>query len=338
MKNTFAILSVFFLLSPLIIVGEAQAALKAKTAAVSTYTYGPGDYTFTVPGSNRTYQVHVPKAYKTSTAMPLIVALHGGCQSSSRMIALTRLNITSNVQRFIVAYPNGTAKKVGKQTVDSMRFWNPAYGFPAEYLYFNDPNFDNVDDVSYIRAVLDDLQAKFNVETKKVYALGISNGSLLGERLASVMSDRFAAVASLAGPLWGPEEFCTPSRPVPMIYIHGTADNFMPYYGGIPLCPEVVQKDMRSAQESVDVWVYKNQCLTIPRVVYQNKTATCVSYGRADNKAEVEFCTIEGGGHTYPSGAKITFPYKDPGCDTGVISTDLDANQIIWEFFKKYSL
>jgi len=337
MKKIFFILNALFLLPVLISSGNAEGA-RARSARSSGYSYGPGDYTFTLSGLNRSYQVHVPNAYKTSTAMPLVLAFHGGSQTADRMKGLTRLNITSNMQKFIVVYPSGTPKKIGKQTIDTMRFWNPSYGFPSEHAYFGDPNFDNVDDVGYTRAILDDMQTKFNVDTKRTYALGVSNGGILVMRLASALSDRFAAVASVAGPLWGPEEFCLPSRRVPVLYIHGTADNFMPFYGGIPNCPEVVQKDMRAAQETVDVWSYKNQCWNVPKLVYQYKAATCVTYGTGDNMAEVEFCTLEGGGHTYPSGAAFTFPYKDPGCDTGLISTDLKANDVIWAFFKKYSL
>lgn len=315
----------------------AGAAGIKKASKALSYTLPTGNYQFTVPGVNRLYDVHVPPAYKTTSPMPVVLIYHGGSMAPPRMKAVTGMNITANVKKFIAVYPYGTPKKIGRQTSGSMRFWNPALVFP-DYPYFNDPYYDTVDDVGYTRALLDDLKTHFNVDTARVYAVGASNGGLLVNRLACELSDRLAAVASVAGPLYGPEAYCDLARKtMPILYMHGTADNFMPYDGGFPYCPEVQQHPMRSAQETVDFWIDKNHCVNVPEIVYQNGDVTCVSYKNFDQSAQVEFCTINDGGHTWPGGAEISFPFKDPGCETGLVSNDVSANDVIWEFFKQYS-
>src|SRR5262249_57738455 len=86
-----------------------------------------------------------------------------------------------------------------------------------------------VDDVGFVGAILDKLQADVCVDTGRIYATGMSNGGFLSHRLACELSNRIAAVAPVAGVLGVPT--CTPARPISVMHFHGTSDQLVPYNG-----------------------------------------------------------------------------------------------------------
>jgi polyhydroxybutyrate depolymerase len=88
-----------------------------------------------------------------------------------------------------------------------------------------------VDDVSFIKALLDDLAQDFRLDAQRVCVTGMSNGAIMAYRLASELSDRIAAIAPVAGTM--ATETCEPKRQVPVIRFHGTMDEFVPIAGGI---------------------------------------------------------------------------------------------------------
>jgi len=77
--------------------------------------------------------------------------------------------------------------------------------------------------------VRDDLATVVNVDPKRVFATGMSNGGMMCYRLASELSDRIAAIAPVSGTMAIPDY--KPKRPVPVIHFHGTADNIVPFNG-----------------------------------------------------------------------------------------------------------
>ena len=92
------------------------------------------------------------------------------------------------------------------------------------------PNPNDVDDVKFTRALLDDLPKVVTADSKRVYATGISNGGILCYRLASELSDRVAAIAPVSGTMGMAS--CHPQRPVSVMHFHGTDDRFVPFNGG----------------------------------------------------------------------------------------------------------
>jgi polyhydroxybutyrate depolymerase len=84
-----------------------------------------------------------------------------------------------------------------------------------------------VDDVGFVRAIAASLQAQVNIDARRIYATGLSNGAILSQRLACEAADLFAAVAPVAGTLnFSP---CQPSGKISVIEFHGTADQHIPY-------------------------------------------------------------------------------------------------------------
>ncbi len=245
---------------------------------------------------------------------------------------MTKMNDKSDSAGFIVVYPRGTGKD---PRMRFKRFWNYASGPHGSY--HGDPFFAKVDDVGFVTALLDDLESRFNIDKSRVYATGFSNGGILTHYLACRLSSRIAAIAPVGAPFWTSPKSCNPSRPISVMYFHGTADVCAPYNGGPSGCEAGISTKGRvfvSVKDTISVWVQKNHCPPKPRITYRKGKVTCETYGPGDGDTEVVLCTIKGGGHTWPGG----LPYKIPGVEIGEVTYDINANDAMWEFFKRHPM
>jgi polyhydroxybutyrate depolymerase len=210
---------------------------------------------------------------------------------------------------FIVVYPNGTGRfRSGLLT------WNA--GGCCGYAQRR-----RVDDVAFVRALLDTLEREYPIDHRRVYATGFSNGGMMSYQVACALSDRFAAVAPVSGEL---AMDCAPSRPVSVLIIHGTADQNLPYDGGVG--PKALDKhDVKSVHYALDHWLRFDRCATTPRV---DSTAALVrrTFAPCAENTAVELYTIIGGGHAWPGGQRMS-----PAADAP--SEALNATRVVWEFF-----
>ena len=191
----------------------------------------------------------------------------------------------------------------------------------------------SVDDVEFTRQLLDDLATVVNVDKKRVFATGMSNGGIIAYRMASELSDRIAAIAPVGGPMG--TETCNPKRPVPVIHFHGTDDENAPFKGGKG--KGVSGTDFYSVEHSVQAWVKANGCKDEPVVTKQqprvNDGTTIIrrTYGDGKEGSEVVLVEIVGGGHTWPGGpSKVRF--------LGKTTMNISANDAMWEFFQKHPM
>ena len=142
----------------------------------------PGDQqklTLTFGGLDRTYDVHIPASYTGTTPVPLVMTIHGAHNTTSMVRTWSKMNAVSDQSGFIVVYPQG---------VDC---WNAGFtigGCAAA-----------PDDVGFLKAVVADVESHACIDPKRVYATGISNGSMMSQYLACQASDVFAAVAGVSG-------------------------------------------------------------------------------------------------------------------------------------------
>src|SRR4051812_43908742 len=162
---------------------SGNLVILAVVASFAADRLTPGDHTRTVEvgGQARPYLLHVPPAHDARRPTPVVLALHPFATNGPMMARISGLSGTADRDGFLVAYPNGTG-------TGPMLRWNvgrPAGGGP--------------DDVGYLAGVLDDVASITNVDRKRVYATGFSNGAMMCYRLASELSDRIAAVAPVAG-------------------------------------------------------------------------------------------------------------------------------------------
>jgi polyhydroxybutyrate depolymerase len=280
---------------------------------------GPGDHfrTLEVDKQKRTYWIHVPAKYDAKKETPVVLALHGATMSAKTMEAFSGLNKKADAAGFIVVYPNGTGPNPFLLT------WNSG-GF-ASLLALGKPN-----DVGFIAKVLDDLEGAVNVDKKRVYATGISNGAMMCYRLAAELSDRIAAIAPVSGTI-ALEKF-EPELPVPVLHIHGTADSLVPYQGSSPKIAAFMR--FLSVEDTIAACVKCNGCESNPKITQlptskDHLQVTRRVYEAGADGAEVILYTVEGGGHTWPGR-----PFG--GGILGSYTMNMEANDVIWEFFSRH--
>lgn len=288
-----------------------------------------GYYKFSLmhQGKARTYFVHIPASYKKDTPMPVVLNFHGGGGNAQNQMRQSGMEKKSDEAGFILVCPEGTGRVVAGQLVAT---WNAGRCCGTA-------SRDNVDDVGFVSKLIDDLAAKYNIDKKRVYATGISNGALISYRLACELSDKIAAIAPVAAQ--DAFDNCRPLRPVSIMHFHGTADPAAAYNGGHcgGRMPGDPGWDCSSVENYIEEWRTIDRCPEQSKVTYQKGEVTCVTYGPCDRNTEVTLCTIGGGGHTWPSGtyAKDTESWKKA---VGKINYDIDANDAMWEFFKRHAL
>jgi len=286
------------------------------TAPVPTLTSsslhaGEAARTLTHDGRERSYLLYVPTSVDWSRPVPLVFVFHGGTGNSKNARIMSGFNEIAFRNGFIVVYPDGT----GRLSDEIILTWNGGHccGYAQE---------ENVDDVGFVRAMVAELESEANIDSKRIYATGLSNGGILSQRLACEASDLFAAIAPVAGTLnFQP---CNPSQPVSVIEFHGTADNHLPYNGGVG-SESLVGVDFASVLDSVGFWVASNGCSSSPLTEsfadIQHDTWTGCA-----GSSSVELYTIIGGGHAWPGGHGGW-----PGSDQPTQS--ISASELIWQFF-----
>jgi len=278
----------------------------------------PGDYdrTLVVDGETRNYRLHVSAVADSENPRPLVIVLHGGGQSGPRIQELIYMDRTADRHGFWVAYPDGTKGAGGGFT------WNGGDCCGAAMR-------KKIDDVDFIEELIRELTEAGYVDPRRVYATGISNGAIFSYRLGCDLSNKIAAIAPIAGALMMKQ--CTPGRPVPAIIFHGSEDKHVKVKGGRNLMSGA-NRAFPPLRETRDRWLKINGCSAESERIYQKGDSTCWSYEGCADQGDVTFCTIEGGGHTWPGGEPLR-----PGV-LGYTTDDLSANEAMWEFFADHPL
>ncbi len=284
-----------------------------------TERLGKGDHlrTLEVDQQKRSYWVHIPPGYDAKKSTPVVLALHGATMTAKIMEGFSGLNKKADAAGFIVVYPNGTGPAPLLYT------WN-AGGF-ASFIAATRP-----DDVYFISKVLDELEGIVNVDKKRVYATGMSNGAMMCYRLAAEMSERIAAIAPVSGTI--ATDTYEPRRPVPVLHIHGTADNLVPFEGPNPKVAAFLR--FRSVADTMAECVRCNGAEPEPKVRHLSTLKdrfkiTRNEYEAGKAGAEVILYVIEDGGHTWPGR-----PFG--GGILGAYTMNIEANDVIWEFFNRH--
>lgn len=288
-----------------------------------TLSRAAGNQTLTLVsgGRERSCLLYVPKGWNGATPLPLVLALHGATSNGRLMQLFCGLSDKADAEGFLVAYPNGTG------STPNVLIWNSGggYGYAAK---------QNIDDVAFIRALLDRLSTEMPIDARRIYVAGMSNGAQMTYRLASELSDRIAAIAAVAGPQGNADP--QPSRPMPVLHIHGTDDEFAPFQGGVGP-RSLYGTHFRSALDTVRTWAGVNGCSETPRITVETPRSADGTriirheYGSCRAGAEVVLFVVEGGGHTWPG--RPPLPPK-----LGKSTANLDANDTIWEFFQRHPL
>jgi polyhydroxybutyrate depolymerase len=143
-----------------------------------------------INGFRRTYLVHIPSGYKAETPLPLVVVIHGAFDTAEGMEKITRFSQLADREGFMVLYPNGMG------LLGFLQHWNAGHccGKAAD---------DQVDDVGFVAAAIEDVCVRFKVDRDRIYMMGFSNGGMLTHRFAAERGDLLAAAAPMAASIGG---------------------------------------------------------------------------------------------------------------------------------------
>ena len=239
--------------------------------------------------AKRPYTLFIPSTYNKSKPAPLILALHGYTSSGDEMEKFLQLTSIAQAKGILYVHPDGTMDST------ESRFWNAT---PACCNLTN----SSVDDDKYLMSIINDVSKKYNVDQKRIYIIGHSNGGFMAHHMACTHADRIAAIASLAGATYDDPAACKAKTAVSILQIWGTADATISYTGGY-----ILDNPYPGAAKTMSSWAKIDKCLM--KVIPLSKTLDIEStipgnetsigqYQGCANKTTVELWTMKGGFHT----------------------------------------
>lgn len=264
----------------------SSSSQEVISCAGKTYAAGDHKMTVNVNGKNRTYIMHVPSQYKGDKPVPLVVDYHPIGGSGQGQLSGTTYKSLTDQEGVISLYPDGTS---GKSMMGAG--WNVG------------PCCSYDDDVEFSRAMINMVEEKVCIDTKRVYATGFSMGGGMSNHVACFMSDVYAAVAPAAMDLNTTNSAtCNPERPISIIMFRGTADNVCRYGGGDSGFNDGL--NFLGAEKNFKFWADKNGCTGTP-ITNSNG---CQEYSNCKDGTKVVLCTKQGGGHEQGDG-KVGWPF-----------------------------
>jgi polyhydroxybutyrate depolymerase len=257
-------------------------------------------------GMERSYIIYVPESYSPDKEIPLLLCFHGYTSSNKVIMNYSNFNAIADTANFIVVYPQGTL-------LEGKTHWNVG-GWTLK---------SKTDDVGFVNLLLDSISDQYNIDPNKIYSTGMSNGGFMSFLLACQLSDRIAAVASIAGSMTI-QTFanCNPAHPTPVLQMHGDADGTVPYQGAA--------RWTKSIEDVVGFWVDFNQLnespeiSSIPSAVAEKESEVTQNiYAEEEGCATVTHYKITDGEHTWPGAWG---------------NKDVNASVEVWRFLSQYSL
>ncbi|MFC7291589.1 alpha/beta hydrolase family esterase [Hirschia litorea] len=272
------------------------------------------EYELSYDGLERSYIVHIPPNYTPNEKSALVMSLHGRPGTNHSLMKSQRWEEVGDRENFVVVYPQGASVEWRGKAVTHWNALNMETG---------------VDDVGFLKHVVDRVHADYGTDPKRVYVAGFSNGGMMVSRLVCEAGDVFTAMASVAGVGSTAHTDCVPSDVTPIAFIHGEKDELPPEQGRT--------NNSRPVQETLDMFINAYACSVQPEVrqladvdkADQTRT-THYKYSGCRNGASVEYYFIENGGHTWPG--------NKPAPRLGNTSQDFKATEELWSFFKQYRM
>lgn len=253
-----------------------------------------GEYMF--DGLNREYTLFLPKNLPQNA--PLVFVLHGLGGNKETIRQRADMDKIAEEYKFVICYPNGAFTK------NDTRYWNAGLKYPAQN-----------DDIGFLAEFAAYLQDEYKLDGEKTYSCGFSNGGFMSYTLGINRPDVFKAIACVAGTMskktWNDRDL---AKELPVLHIHGNADNVVPIDGSISL--QGGWGGAPSVPEIVEFWSDKNQCKA-EQVFDIFDNADIIKYTQGIN--EVWVYIVDDWGHGWPNKEEAGF----------------DASEVIWQFFSQ---
>ena len=251
--------------------------------------------------TTRLYRIHVPLGYAANAPTPLVLVFHGYGGTAASEDASSGFTPLAEREGFLVVYPQGLL-------INGSAFWASA-----------GPVDEGIDETPFVTHLLDDVQRHYCVDPRRIFATGFSNGGGMTNFLACRLAGRIAAFAPASGNYYALPGGCHPSRPVPLVVFHGTADGIVPY-DGIPAY-ESPDWPLPSIPEYLHDWALRDGCTAGPQIFLSGGGVTGERWTGCQGAATVVHYRAEGGGHGLPSAVGGHSP-----------------QQTIWAFFVAHPL
>lgn len=293
----------------------ASCAVLASLAEAQAPQWDTREHSISVNGEDRSYLVFGPDR-PTETARPAMIVMHGGLGNAEGVDRLYGMNEIAEREGFIAVYPNGPS--IGNRLMRNRRTWNAGLccGRAVE---------EDIDDVSFLSAMIDSLIADQQVDPDRVYASGMSNGAMMTYRLLCELPDAIAAAIPVAGTLVLEE--CEGGEAIPILHIHGADDDNVPVAGGVG-SRALVDIDYRPLAETFAMLADKRDCQS-PQVATDEFGAQESRYD-CTRGATIVVKILPGVGHTWPG--SNSRPLQRNRYDG-----EFSASEAAWEFARQYS-
>ena len=305
LRNNFGLLLLLLGLASPLLVDPARAASRTPEPRQS----------LRVGGVERSYVVRAEHLSTPRTQrVPLVLVLHGGGGNAANAETMTGFSEKARQEGFIVAYPEGSSRFAGK-----LLTWNAGHccGYAMNR---------HVDDVAFIRALIEHLIETYPVDPQRVYVTGMSNGGMMSHRLGIELAPQLAAIAPVVATLFGDEP--QPRGPLPTLMINGLLDKAVPHLGGPPggrVSDAWDGTPTKPALAQAEFWAKANGCARTPS--QQDNGGYLLWRYTCAPDAAVMLYLIKDNGHAWPGG--------QPGSRRGdTPSTALNATDVIWRFFQ----
>lgn len=289
--------SINALASPPVTASATPAA--GRCGPARPHAAGDEDASIESGGLTRTYILRVPPSYDGARRLPLVLNLHGYGSNARQQAVYSGLPAKGDKEGFIVVTPDGA-------------------GDPQRWSY---PGLGGADDVAFIGALLDKVEAELCTDENRVYTAGMSNGAAFSQVLACSLPGRFAAVAAVAALAYPAR--CATAPPVPVIAFHGTADPCVPFEGGQTACGQ--RLPVAPVEQSARNWAEHDGCDLTPAKTQISAHVRSIAYGGCEAGAAVVLYVIDGGGHTWPGASDVP--------RLGATTHEINATDLIWQFF-----
>ena len=272
----------------------ADTAPQTCPAGQAAPTAGNKKTTLQHEGRSRTYTLHVPSALPAGKPLAVVFDLHGAGGNGSQQQGMSGWAAVADREGFLAVFPDG---------VDG--YWN------VDDKCCGTAGQDQIDDVGFIRAIIEKLRTDICIDAKRIYASGFSNGGGLTHRMGCDAADVIAAIAPVDTDLR--TQPCNAARPIAMMEVRGMSDSLEPYEGGV-VGPPGGQYVSPGAQGSLELWADINQCPGAPSTIEQY----CESYTECGDGVETNLCSLPGVDHK---------SYNNP--------LDFDIASVAWRMFQR---
>ena len=272
---------------------------------------------------DRAYTVYIPSSYEEVSEVPLLLHFHGFGGSAGEGLIFSDMQTLAETEGFILVGPQGASLEEEKSS-----HWNHEPKSAKQ-------NKSDIDDLGFTSALIDEICSSYSIDSKRVYACGYSNGAFLANSLSCYLSNKIAAVASIAG-LISTEiiKQHRPIHPTAVIMFHGTEDQIIPYEG--------IEGYALSIDQMIDYWIEFNSTDKVPDTnVFTNDSKKIESSAYA-KKNSLEYGETKVEHYSYKNGRNQVsvehYKIIEGNHWPQISYQGSNISRLIWDFVSQYDI